>query len=134
MTNIFARSGKIALLSVFSLLFSVPAFSQAMLRKAMDFDQDGKADFVVFRAANPNQTPSNFWFVNKSGGGVIQTQFGLAAEDFVTPGDYDGDGKADIAVYRPSAGIWYMQQSTSGFNAVPFGIAEDRPTPNAFVY
>ena len=44
-------------------------------------------------------------------------------------GDYDGDGRADIAVYRPSAGVWFMLESTAGFSAVPFGTAEDVPVP-----
>jgi hypothetical protein len=40
-------------------------------------------------------------------------------------GDYDGDSKADQAVYR--SGIWYILGSTQGFSAVEFGIASDIP-------
>ena len=31
------------------------------------------------------------------------------------PGDYDGDGKADVAIYRPQTGMWFILQSSTGF-------------------
>ena len=34
---------------------------------------------------------------------------------------------ADIAVFRPSAGIWYVLRSTAGFAAAHFGLREDLP-------
>ncbi len=35
--------------------------------------------------------------------------------------DFDGDGKTDVSVYRPSDGNWYLSRSTAGFSAIHWG-------------
>jgi uncharacterized delta-60 repeat protein len=41
--------------------------------------------------------------------------------------DFDGDGKDDIGVYRPSDTYWYLNRSTGGFYAEQFGLSADKP-------
>ena len=41
--------------------------------------------------------------------------------------DFDGDGKDDLAVFRPSDRVWYLNQSTSGFYSTQFGLSTDKP-------
>ena len=43
--------------------------------------------------------------------------------------DFDGDGRSDISVYRPSSGVWYLYGSTQGFQAYQWGLPEDEPVP-----
>jgi hypothetical protein len=46
------------------------------------------------------------------------------------PGDYDGDGKTDFAVFRPSTGYWWVLQSSSGgAYSFQFGSASDIQAP-----
>ncbi|CAA9404888.1 MAG: hypothetical protein AVDCRST_MAG74-1856 [uncultured Pyrinomonadaceae bacterium] len=46
-----------------------------------------------------------------------------------TPDDFDGDGRSDISVFRPSNGSWYINQSTAGFTGVTFGLGTDLLAP-----
>jgi hypothetical protein len=41
------------------------------------------------------------------------------------PGDYDGDLSADLAVFRPATGAWYVE----GMSPVFFGAGVDYPLP-----
>lgn len=43
--------------------------------------------------------------------------------------DFDGDGRADISVFRPDEGVWYLSQSTDGFAALKWGISTDELVP-----
>jgi uncharacterized delta-60 repeat protein len=41
--------------------------------------------------------------------------------------DFDGDGRDDLAVFRRSDRVWYVNQSTAGFTSRQFGVATDKP-------
>jgi hypothetical protein len=48
-------------------------------------------------------------------------------------GDFDGDGKTDVAVFRPDAGNWfYLQSSDDAFRSVQFGLIGDRIAPGDY--
>lgn len=52
-------------------------------------------------------------------------------DDVPVVGDYDNDGRDDIAVYRPAGGTWYVIASTGGIIQVGgWGIAGDIPVPS----
>ena len=49
------------------------------------------------------------------------------------PADYDGDGRADLAVYHPAAGDWYVQPSAGGADRREhLGSATAAPVPGDY--
>ncbi len=50
-----------------------------------------------------------------------------------SPGDFDGDGRADITVFRPSDGIWYTRRSSTGATVgTQWGSGSDVPVPGDY--
>ncbi|HEY0547214.1 MAG TPA: VCBS repeat-containing protein [Pyrinomonadaceae bacterium] len=95
-----------------------------------DFDGDGKTDYAVYRGVVTGDNGVWYW-LNSSDGSFHAIPFGQAGTDFHAVGDYDGDGKDDQAVWRPGApGVFYVNGSTSGFTAFPFGTTGDRIPAN----
>ncbi len=46
---------------------------------------------------------------------------------------FDGDGKSDLSVFRPSSAVWYSLNSTDGgFNAAQFGATGDKVVPGDY--
>ncbi len=74
-----------------------------------------------------NAPPGNWKFRNVYQGQTyehtFQVRFGGAKFDF------DGDAKADVSVFRPNTGAWYLQQSANGFIGVSFGLSTDKIVP-----
>ena len=46
--------------------------------------------------------------------------------------DFDGDGKTDLSVFRPTEGNWYLQRSTAGFTAINWGLENDKLVPGDY--
>lgn len=43
--------------------------------------------------------------------------------------DFDGDGRADIGVFRPAEANWYINRSQAGFLAMKWGLTNDKLAP-----
>ena len=59
---------------------------------------------------------------------TVTTRYWGASSDLAVAADYDGDGRTDIAIFRPSTGAWYIINSNSGVaTTATWGAAGDVP-------
>jgi hypothetical protein len=69
-----------------------------------DYDGDGRTDIAVYHRGASFSTPAQWWIINSSNAAVRVITWGISGDatggDSPAPGDYDGDGKFDAAVYR----------------------------------
>jgi FG-GAP-like repeat/FG-GAP repeat len=99
----------------------------------VDFNGDGKTDYVVVRNTGGGSGGQVTWFWNLNGSAAptAASAWGLSTDFFVS-GDYDGDGKDDIAVWRdgaPTVAAFYILNSaTSTLRQEAFGQTGDDPT------
>ena len=85
-----------------------------------DFDGDGITDLGVFRPSSDRMPGASEWIILRSQAGPQSILFGGSGLDVPAVGDFDGDGRADIAVFRPvsdllpGAAEWFILPSNSG--------------------
>ena len=61
-------------------------------------------------------------------GSTRAVTFGTTATDIFTPGDYDGDGKTDISVWRTTNHIYYtLRSSDNTLSTLRYGAPGDEP-------
>jgi hypothetical protein len=85
----------------------------------------GADDNTAGAGANPG------WYIDN------MQLFGNASCSFTaarkTHADFDGDGRADLSVYRPTDSTWHVAASSNGaYSAVSFGVPGDIPVPGDY--
>ncbi len=86
------------------------------------------ASYWYYTLTLPVNAPVGSWkfrnvYLGQTYEHTFQVRFGGAKFDF------DGDGKADVSVFRPDSGAWYLQQSANGFTGISFGLSTDKIVP-----
>jgi hypothetical protein len=108
---------------------------QLGVARPVDYDGDGRTDLSVLRFPNvapPGVSPITWYNLNSTTGAEIRSPWGNANTDFPTPGDFDGDGRGDIAIYRAgaSAGLqsdfWILRSADNTFRHFAWGLFGDQ--------
>jgi hypothetical protein len=84
-----------------------------------DYTGDGIADLIAYRAGGTGPDAGGWYIRNTATGGSTLTIFGIpdaafADEDVPVRGNFDGDNRADICVFRRATKTYYWISSANG--------------------
>jgi hypothetical protein len=95
-----------------------------------DWDSDGKDDPAVYRNGQPGQQSYFYYRPSSQPLTNFVTVYWGTSGDMPVRGDFDGDGKMDATVFRPSNNTWYIRQSSdSQIRYENWGLATDKFVP-----
>ena len=106
---------------------------QLGVRRPVDNDGDGRTDFSILRFPAGPPSPISYWNLNSTTGVQVSGVWGDAQTDFPTPGDFDGDGRDDLALYRdgtlanPQSVFLIFRSSDNTGSMTSFGLDNDVP-------
>lgn len=91
----------------------------------------GQTVKLRWRLGTDSNTAINGWYIDNI---VIRA---TSSCSFVPGGirsraDYDGDGKTDYSIFRPSEGNWYTINAQAAINVIRWGVNGDTPVPGDF--
>jgi subtilisin-like proprotein convertase family protein len=112
--------------SVSAASLILTAAAAAPVQRVVDFNGDGKTDFSVVRNVGGQVN----WFTRMNGSAATQgAAWGLPTDNFVS-GDFDGDTKSDVVVWRAGVqGFFYiLRSSTFTVDTQAFGQTGDDPS------
>lgn len=107
---------------------------QLGIKRPVDFDGDGRQDYSVVKfpaISPPGVAPIRYWNLNSTSGLQVSAEIGDANTDFPAPGDYDGDGKDDFALFRagtaslPQAAFWILKSTDNTVQYYAWGTTGD---------
>ncbi len=82
--------------------------------------------------SGPARTVRYYCKFHGAPGGIGMSGTVVVGGSHKTPYDFDGDGKTDEAVFRPSASVWYVHGSAGADTVANFGTSGDVPVPGDY--
>jgi hypothetical protein len=92
-----------------------------------------RSQFVDFDAGNYTLIANSPWRGAGTDGRDLGTFAGDGTSDRrIIPTDADGNGMADLMIFRPQAGQWFTRLNGGGITVEQFGLAGDVPVPGDY--